>query len=841
MGEAAKQIASEAMRLSGAARRSFLEASCGTDDRLRSAVERLIEIESSATIVGEGARRASAPERTMPSSIGSYRVLDRLGAGAMGVVYLAEQQNPRRRVALKVIRPDVLTPELLRRFDLETRALARLKHPGIGAIYDAGTASIDAMDCPYFAMELVRGSSLEVHAADLSVRERVHLVVELCDAVEHAHQRGIVHRDLKPGNILIDADLRPKVLDFGVACSLDTDERATELAGTVPYMSPEQLSTDPDIDARSDVYALGVILYELLTGVRPHDLSGCSVAEASAIVLERDAPPLRRIDRSFGADLEAIVACALSRDPDGRYTSAGSLAADLRRYLGRHPVLARPHSSAYMMRCYARRNSGIVAAASIALLTLFAGGVAVTWQAVEATRGWTLARAETERATAVNDFLTNMLSSADPENTMGADLTVRELLDESARTVKVELDGRPRIAASVRSTLATTYRSLGELQAAEAQAQAALDVCLETFGARDVRTAEAMQILGAIQVERGDFDSARTMLEDAMVLIAEHHGAMSSEAALAMNETARAYHAAGELAEALDLWTTSLDIARKTLGADHRQRLIVLHNYGSALSSMGRLEEAEAILGEVAERRVHVFGPDHPQTLSARSMLAGAIQKQGRDAEAVEHFRFVLGARSRILGDTHFSTLTAMGNLGVALIRLGQLEEAEQLTRTALSGYRERLGPEHAKTLIVMGNLAYLLEDQGKDDQAAELYRETIDIRARANGGKDPETWAPMNNLAMLLQRKGDVEEAALLYEELLDLCEQTLPADHYFTALFRNNYGSCLTALGRFSEAQAALEDSHRVLVATFGEEHPRVLKSTERRAELDRRKRSH
>lgn len=867
MQPSAKDIAARAKRLNGPARRRFLEEACAGDDTLRDTVNRLLTLQDSATLDapsenprlpesdatnGSAAHAGPAPFRFeafrrasgdgLPDRVGAYKVLGELGSGAMGVVYVAEQRHPRRRVALKVVRPDVLTPSREKRFDLEAEALARLRHPGIATIYEAGRADLHGSPHPFFAMELVQGEPLDTHARRLELDDRVELVASVCDAVDHAHKRGILHRDLKPANILVDDDGRARVLDFGVARTIG-DDRAGEVVGTIPYMSPEQLAGDPDVDARADVYAMGVVLCEILTGRRPHEVSGMTVDEALDIVavpalLDRDA---------IGAELEAVIAKALSPDREERYASAADLAADLRRYLARRPVEAFGGGRWYRFRKAVRRNPAPSALTALAAV-LLAGGVAgVSWQAAAATRGWHQAELETDRAEAalqraeaerrrvhaVNVFMTDMLTSADPEIALGEELTVRELLDNSAATIEQSTMGQPDIEATVRLALANTYIALGELDPALKQAEAMLATTTSGLGEQHHLTADAKRTVARILADQGEFDRSERLVREAIPVIEDYGDPV--EAARVQSELARVIYGQGKQTEALELWQRSYRDLADELGPDHVQTLIMAHNTAMTMKDLGRLSEAEALAADTVERRERTLGPDHPQTLAALDLYGGVLMKSGREAEAVPLLRRVVEGRARMLGDDHLATMLSMGNLGATLIRLGEIDEAEPLTRRALEAHRAKLGPEHARTLVLLANLAYVLEERGRLDEAAAIYQETIDIRTRSTGGRDPETWVPMNNLAMLYQDLGRLDEAAALYEQLLALCDETLPPTHYYTAIFRNNYGACLTKMGRLDEARAALERSHAVIEATFGPVHERTVKSRARLAELD------
>jgi tetratricopeptide (TPR) repeat protein/tRNA A-37 threonylcarbamoyl transferase component Bud32 len=883
MDRSAKDIATRAGRMRDPDRTRFVDKECGGDPALRRAVEQMLRIsdsvtvdESSASGNGSGGSLKFDAFRTargegLPDRVGAYRVISELGAGAMGVVYLAEQRQPKRRVALKVIRPEMMTPERERRFDLEAQALARLRHPGIATIYEAGRADLQGRPHPFFAMELVQGLPLDTHAGRLTPRERVALMASVCDAVDHAHTRGILHRDLKPANIQVDEEGHARVLDFGVARSITDDAahpggggqpeepgaRRSELVGTVPYMSPEQLAADPDVDGRTDVYALGVMLCEVLTGKRPHDVGGMTVDDALVVVR---TPPEIDTER-LGPELAAIVLRAVAPDRDDRYESPGDLALELRRFLAHEPVLALGGGRTYRLRKLVQRNPVPSALAGLAVLALLAGTAGVSWQATRATRGWAQARAQTERAElalageaderaraeaaleraeaerrrvfAVNVFMTNMLTSADPAVAMGTELTVRELLDTTAATLSTQLDNEPEIEATVRMALANTYIALGEYDSAERSARAMLEICREQLGDRHPLTPDAARTLALVFTETDRFAEAEELVRAAMPLVDETGDRV--ESARVRGELARAMIGLGRADEALRLWSDSRAELIEAVGPDAEHTLVMQHNLCLALKSAGRIAEAEALASDLLERRRRVLGADNPQTLATLDLLGGMIMAQGREREAVPYLRDALSGRARILGEQHIATLLTMGNLGATLIRLGELDEAEQLTRRALAAHTEKFGREHGKTLVLLANLAYLLEDRGERSEAVEIYREIIDIRKQASGGLDPETWPSMNNLAMILTELGRYEEADAMYTELLELCAAVVPPTHYVVGIFRNNHGACLTAMGRYDDARSAFAASHPVIEGFFGPDHERTARSRERMAALE------
>ncbi len=405
------RIFAEACRRAPAERVAYLDDACRGEPQLREEVEALLAADAASApaldaALSEGGARflaralAASGEveprsaASQPARVGRYRVVRVIGEGGMGIVYEAEQDDPRRRVALKVVRPSMVTRGLLRRFRHEAQVLGQLQHPGIAQIYEAGTADTGEGGQPFFAMELVAGESLLEYAAarSLGTRERLALVALVCDALHHAHQKGVIHRDLKPANVLVTAAGQPKILDFGVARATDSDLQtvtvqtdAGQLVGTVPYMSPEQTSGDPAaIDIRSDVYAAGVLAYELLTGRLPYDVRGKLIHEAVRVIREEEPSRLSSIDRSLRGDVETILAKALEKDKDRRYQSAVELAADIRRQLADEPIVARPASALYLLRKFARRNKAIVGGAAATLVVSTAGAIVAARYAVVA-------------------------------------------------------------------------------------------------------------------------------------------------------------------------------------------------------------------------------------------------------------------------------------------------------------------------------------------------------------------------------------------------------------------------------------------------------------------------
>lgn len=493
-----------------AQRIAFLSEACGDDEELRREIESLLDQDVSRPgLLEDIATRAVLWDSAsrLPSSIGRYKILSLVGEGGMGAVYEAEQDHPRRTVALKIVKPGLAIPEILRRFEQESQALGRLQHPGIAQVYEAGFAGGQ----PYFAMELIRGLPLlqYAEAQRMDAAQRLQLVVKLCDAVQHAHQRGIVHRDLKPANILVEEGGQPKVLDFGVARITDVDGQTTRrtnvgaLIGTLAYMSPEQVSGNPEeIDARTDVYALGMVLYELLAGRPPYETGG-NVPDAIRVIREQDPAPLGRTSREFRGDLEIITAKALEKDKRRRYGSASDLAADIRRFLLHEPIHARPASTIYQVRKFAARNKALAGGVLAVFLVLLAGVLVSAWEAARALRA--------ERTTkAVSEFLENdVLAQAGPRVQAGPntrpdpDLKVRTALDRAAARIPGKFNSQPEVEAGIRQIIGNAYRDLGLYTEAIPQMERALELRRRVLGEEHADTLISLQELGTLYERAG--------------------------------------------------------------------------------------------------------------------------------------------------------------------------------------------------------------------------------------------------------------------------------------------------------------------------------------------------
>lgn len=755
-------------------RAAFITAEAGGDDALAQEVHALLTSYASASetfldLPAHGLTLAPAPQSILPETIGRYRILGKIGTGGMGVVYRAEQQNPRREIALKVMRPGMTSGAALRRFELEAALLARLAHPGIAQVIEAGTYVDDGDPRPYFAMELVEGAPLMeyVQARRPGTRARLELLASICDAVQFAHQKGIIHRDLKPSNIIVveaapgtdvgasrtSQPACPKILDFGVARTTDADIQTTtmhtevgQVLGTLAYMSPEQIAADTrDIDTRSDVYALGVIIYEVLTGKLPIDVNHKTIGAAARLICESEPPTLGAMDRTLRGDLSTIVQKALEKDPARRYASAGELAADLRRFLNDEPIAARRTTTLYQLRKFAGRNRGLVAGSLAALVMLIIGAAVSTTLAVLRTRA--LAESERQRniaeqaliesdkqrdiAQAVSDFVNNdLLGQANPYLGGKHDARVRDVLDGAAKAIDSRLLDKPLVHASIRATLGKTYYQLGAYDESDAHLKRAIELYAEHLGHGDPLTNDLRQVRIQGNLMNFKLQEAEVQMEELLRISEEQLGPLHPMTAKAYGALGILRKRQGNFPASEKAYRRALDVLAQLPQADERTVAIVKENLGLVLFDQGKNTEAELLVREAADELERIAGPDSADLAYALTNL-GQIYKKSRPKKeglelALECFERAYVIRRERLGDDHRETLRTRFCHAMALADKGNHAESERMHREILERRMHIMEEDHIDVLESRHHVAKAMEEQGEYAESAEIYRDIV-------------------------------------------------------------------------------------------------------------------
>lgn len=860
--EKIQSLFEKALELEPSARENFLKHECGDDKELFDEVVSLISADEKQHSIfsGSAGDYIAIDDANLDGKIfGTYRTIKQIGIGGMGSVYLAERIDGHfeQKVALKIVKPGMNSNEIIRRFEDERQILARLQHPNIARLLDGG---ISDLGLPYFTMEYVEGKPITDYCDEnnLTIEERLGLFKKVCEAVLYAHQNLVIHRDIKPGNILVQEDGTVKLLDFGIAKVFEDDEdqqrfvtRTSMRVMTPEYASPEQVRGEP-VSTATDIYSLGLILYQLLTGCPPYEVTSTSALEMERIICLTEpqkpstmvtkiilSPPDRnqkyspdfisqkrkttipKLKKRVSGDLDNICLMAIRKETERRYSSIAQFITDIDNHLTGMPVIARKSTVSYRTKKFIQRHkAGVVVAASAVLIVAILTTVYFMQLAEERDK----AQLEAEKSKKVSEFLTGIFQLSDPEYSKGESITARELLDNGVKRIESELSDQPEVLANMLGVMGNVYKNLGLYPNALILLQRAYSINDSLLGSSSPETAKSLNDLAGINFAMGDYGPAVEKFNKAIGIRKNIYGEESLETAESKNDLAMVLREEGEYEEAEILLNASLSVRKKILSSGSPEVAQSMNNLGLLKDDLGKYDEAKKLFEESLKIKEKLYGKIHPSVTETMGNLAFLLRQMGEYNEASKLFDETLEIDKKLFGDIHPAISTDLYNIASITALIGDLNSAEKLYTEVLELDKKLLGEEHPYIALDLNNLAGILSDKGEFEKAEQIYKESLAMNKKIFGDEHPEVATSLSNLGVMYNRWGKLSRAEPLLKSALDMRIKLLGKTHPNTVTSVNIYAALLASMKKYGEAVEYYRESLSRRIEMLGKDHPQT-----------------
>ncbi len=857
--EKIQSLFDKALELNSSERENFLKKECGDDSDLFNEVISLLSADEKQHSIFSGSVADYIPvdDATLDGKVfGNYRAIKQIGTGGMGSVYLAERADGQfeQKVALKIVKPGMNSSEIIARFEEERQILARLQHPNIARLLDGGMSE---MGLPYFTMEYVEGKPITEYCDEnnLTIEQRLDLFKKVCDAVLYAHQNLVIHRDIKPSNILVEEDGTVKLLDFGIAKVFEEDEdqkfvtRTGMRVMTPEYASPEQVRGEP-VSTATDIYSLGLILYQLLTGCPPYEVHSTSALEMERIICltepqkpstmitkisssgagtEQKTSPdfisrkrkttIPKLKKRISGDLDNICLMAIRKEPERRYSSIAQFITDIDNHLTGLPITARKSTAGYRTRKFIQRHKVGVVITAIAVIVI---ALVTTFYTIQLAEERDKAQLEAEKAKNVSEFLASIFQVSDPEQSKGETITARELLDNGVKRIENELSDQPEVLANMLGVTGNVYKSLGLYNNALLLLQKSYFINDSLLGDDSPETVKSLNDLASLNFALGEYESAIEKFSEALTKRKSIYGEESLEASESMNDLAMVLREQGDYDQSEKLLNESLSIRKKLLSSKSPEVAQSINNLGLLKEDMGELDEAKELLEESLQIKEKIYGKVHPSYSETIGNLAFLLQQLGEYEKASKLFKETLQIDKQLYGEIHPSISTDLYNIASNTALMGDLNSAEKLYTDVLELDKKLLGEEHPYIALDLNNLAGILSDKGDYSKAEILYKESLALNRKIYGNEHPEVATSMSNLGVMYNRWGKYSKAEPLLKDALAMRIKLLGENHPNVVTSLNIYAALLASEGRYKEAVEQYRKSLALRIKMLGEDHP-------------------